>query len=75
MPFLPHLIIPQKTPELSCIASTSRGTLVADIHGSIFQLNEDFETKRAWIAHAGGRVTHMLERNSLLVTLGVRLSL
>jgi vacuolar protein sorting-associated protein 11 len=65
----------QKTPEISCITSTAHGTLVADIHGSVYQLNEDFETTKAWIAHSNGRVTHMLERNSLLVTLGVSLLL
>ena len=45
---------------------------MADIYGSVYQLNEDFETTKAWIAHSNGRVTHMLERNGLLVALGVR---
>ncbi|GJE99815.1 hypothetical protein PsYK624_160870 [Phanerochaete sordida] len=60
----------KKAPEISCIASTSHGTIVADIHGSVYQLNEEFETTKAWVAHSGGRVTHMLERNGLLVTVG-----
>lgn len=45
--------------------------LVADIHGSIHLLNRDFESINSWIAHVGGRVTHMVERKGVLVTLGV----
>ncbi|EKM61891.1 uncharacterized protein PHACADRAFT_205018 [Phanerochaete carnosa HHB-10118-sp] len=60
----------KKTPEISCITSTQHGTIVADIHGSVYRLNEDFETVNAWVAHTGGRVTHMLERSGLLVTIG-----
>ncbi|KAJ3524875.1 hypothetical protein NM688_g8487 [Phlebia brevispora] len=58
----------RKTPEFSCIISTSLGPLVADIHGSMYLLNNDFETTKSWIAHAGGRVTHMVERNVERIT-------
>lgn len=61
----------QKSPEISCITSTDLGTLVADIHGSVYLLNSDFETAKSWVAHSGGRVTHMMERNGILITLGV----
>lgn len=47
---------------------------MADIHGSLHELNRDFEPTRSWVAHVGGRVTHMIARKSILVTLGVRLS-
>ena len=53
--------------------STSRGPLVADIHGSLYLLNNDFETVKSWIAHTSGRVTHMVEQNGILITLGVRM--
>ncbi|THV03182.1 hypothetical protein K435DRAFT_651795, partial [Dendrothele bispora CBS 962.96] len=56
--------------EISTIASSSTGVLVADIHGSIHLLNQDFESISSWVAHAGGRVTHMIERKGFLVTLG-----
>lgn len=61
----------QATPEISTIISSSFGMLVADIHGSIHLLNRDFESIRSWVAHVGGRVTHMVERRGVLVTLGV----
>lgn len=51
--------------------SSSAGVLVADIHGSIHILNRDFESINSWIAHVGGRVTHMVEKRGILVTLGV----
>ncbi|KAH6902717.1 vacuolar membrane protein [Coprinopsis sp. MPI-PUGE-AT-0042] len=56
--------------EISTVASSSRGMLVADIHGSVHLLNRDFETVTSWVAHVAGRVTHMVERNGILVTLG-----
>jgi len=62
----------QTTPEISTVASSSAGILIADIHGSIHLLNRDFEVTRSWIAHTRGRVTHMAERKGVLVTLGVR---
>ncbi|KAL0580217.1 Vacuolar protein sorting-associated protein 11 [Marasmius crinis-equi] len=62
------------TPEISVIASSSAGILVADIHGSVHLLNQDFESISSWIGHTGGRVTHMVERKGILVTLGRRLS-
>lgn len=68
-------VSPQKSPEISCIISTDFGVLVADIHGSVFLLNDDFETTKSWLAHNEGRVTHMVERNGILVTLGVSSSL
>lgn len=52
---------------------SSAGVLVADIHGSIHLLNRDFESTNSWVAHVGGRVTHMVERRGILVTLGVSL--
>ncbi|KAL0946382.1 hypothetical protein HGRIS_012612 [Hohenbuehelia grisea] len=58
------------TPEISTICSSSLGVLVADIHGSVHLLNRHFEASRSWIAHTGGRVTHMAERNGILVSLG-----
>ncbi|OCH92268.1 hypothetical protein OBBRIDRAFT_773774 [Obba rivulosa] len=60
----------KKTPEISTITSSSAGPLVADIHGSVYLLNRDFEVVKSWIAHTGGRVTHMAERKGILVTLG-----
>lgn len=62
----------QVTPELSTVASSSAGVLVADTHGSVHVLNRDFESVTSWIAHVGGRVTHMVERKNILITLGVR---
>ncbi|KAF8958040.1 hypothetical protein BDZ97DRAFT_1906624 [Flammula alnicola] len=52
------------------VAASSVGVLVADIHGSIHLLNRDFKSTNSWIAHVGGRVTHMVERRGMLVTLG-----
>ncbi|TCD67894.1 hypothetical protein EIP91_011828 [Steccherinum ochraceum] len=66
----PPEIFKQKTSEISCIASTSLGTAVADIHGSIFLLNREFEVSKSWIAHSAGRVTHMVEHKKILITLG-----
>ncbi|RDB23063.1 Vacuolar protein sorting-associated protein 11 [Hypsizygus marmoreus] len=58
------------TLEISTVASSSAGVLVADIHGSVHILNKDFESIASWVAHVGGRVTHMVERKGVLVTLG-----
>lgn len=44
---------------------------MADIHGSIHILDKDFESVQSWLAHVGGRVTHMIEKQRVLVTLGV----
>ncbi|KAL4242531.1 E3 ubiquitin-protein ligase PEP5 [Abortiporus biennis] len=60
----------KKTPEISCIVSTTVGVVVADIHGSLFLLDRDFDLAKSWIAHSTGRVTHMVEQNRILVTLG-----
>ncbi|EDR06605.1 uncharacterized protein LACBIDRAFT_251110, partial [Laccaria bicolor S238N-H82] len=51
---------PQKYPQ----------SLRQDIHGSIHLLNRDFESTNSWVAHVSGRVTHMVERQGVLVTLG-----
>lgn len=64
---------PQATPEISTVIPSSAGVLVADIHGSIHLLNRDFESTNSWVAHVDGRVTHMVERRGILVTLGVSL--
>ncbi|KAJ4493796.1 hypothetical protein C8J55DRAFT_499827 [Lentinula edodes] len=58
------------TLEISTITSSSAGILVADIYGSIHLLNKDFESISSWVAHVGGRVTHMVEKKGILVTLG-----
>ena len=62
---------PQAATEISTVASSGFGVLVADIHGSIHLLNRDFESTNSWVAHVSGRVTHMVERQGVLVTLGV----
>jgi vacuolar protein sorting-associated protein 11 len=67
---LDSLEVLQVTSEISTIAATSSGLLVADTHGSIHVLDKDFEPVRSWVAHVGGRVTHMIERKGVLVTLG-----
>ncbi|KAJ2919879.1 hypothetical protein MD484_g584, partial [Candolleomyces efflorescens] len=56
--------------EISTMVSSSAGMLVADIHGSVHLLNREFESITSWVAHVGGRVTHMVERKGILVTLG-----
>ncbi|KAF8898758.1 hypothetical protein BD779DRAFT_1485409 [Infundibulicybe gibba] len=58
------------TPEISTVASSSAGVIVADIHGSLHILNQEFESINSWVAHVGGRVTHVIERKGILVTLG-----
>ncbi|KDR73804.1 hypothetical protein GALMADRAFT_251620 [Galerina marginata CBS 339.88] len=58
------------TPEISTVTASSVGIIVADIHGSIYLLNREFESVNSWVAHVGGRVTHMVERKGILVTLG-----
>ncbi|KAG8961673.1 hypothetical protein FRC03_005081 [Tulasnella sp. 419] len=60
----------KSTPEISCITSSSAGVLVADIHGTVHLLGQDFVPIRSWVAHDAGRVTHMVERGGILVTLG-----
>lgn len=65
----------QNTPEISTLAQSTAGLLLADIHGSIHLLNRDFVPVKSWIAHVGGRVTHMAEGRGILITLGVSSSL
>ncbi|CAK5264875.1 unnamed protein product [Mycena citricolor] len=60
----------KNTPEISSVISSSTSVLVADIYGTVHILSREFETQRAWIAYDGGRVTHMAERNGVLVTVG-----
>ncbi|THH12547.1 hypothetical protein EW146_g7591 [Bondarzewia mesenterica] len=64
----PHIF--QNANEISTTASSSFGVLVADIHGSVHVLDKEFESVSSWIAHVDGRVTHMVERRGILVTLG-----
>ncbi|KZT00051.1 uncharacterized protein LAESUDRAFT_816725 [Laetiporus sulphureus 93-53] len=66
----PPEIFKGKTPEISTIIPSSLGPLVADIHGSVYLLNREFEIVKSWIAHTSGRVTHMGERKGTLITLG-----
>lgn len=40
------------------------------MHGSVHVLDKEFEPISSWVAHVGGRVTHMVERRGYLVTLG-----
>ncbi|KZO93812.1 hypothetical protein CALVIDRAFT_539718 [Calocera viscosa TUFC12733] len=56
--------------EIVVIASSSVGVLVADVHGLIHVIDRKFERARGWAAFDAGRVTHMLERRGILVTLG-----
>lgn len=51
--------------------STSAGIIVADIHGSIHLLGQDFVPKHSWVAHLTGRVSHLAESKGILVTIGV----
>lgn len=65
----------KNTPEISVISSCTAGVLLADIYGNVHILNKDFESVRSWVAHVGGRVTHMVDRKGVLVTIGVSLFL
>ncbi|KDQ33122.1 hypothetical protein PLEOSDRAFT_1099105 [Pleurotus ostreatus PC15] len=56
--------------EISTTATSSIGVLVADLHGSIHILDKHFEITRSWVAHVGGRVTHMSERKGVLISMG-----
>ncbi|KAF8699748.1 hypothetical protein AX14_000902 [Amanita brunnescens Koide BX004] len=56
--------------EISCVSSSSVGVLVADVHGSIHLLSKEFEPSISWVAHVQGHVTHMAERNGILVSIG-----
>ena len=44
---------------------------MADISGNIIVLSEKFETRTTWVAFNGGRVTHMVEKQNVLITVGV----
>lgn len=69
----PHIL--RVATSVSTITSSAYGIVVADMHGSVHVLNKEFESISSWVAHAGGRVTHMVERRGCLVTLGVRVLL
>ena len=58
-------------PHKYSVTSSGFGVLDADIHGSIHLLNTDFDSINRWVAHVSGRVTCMVERQGVLVTLGV----
>ncbi|KAL4080725.1 hypothetical protein J3A83DRAFT_4423637 [Scleroderma citrinum] len=60
----------KNAPEISAMTSSSAGLVVADVHGSIHILNQSFVSVASWVAHLGGRVTHMIERKGTLVTIG-----
>ncbi|KAF8306968.1 hypothetical protein DL93DRAFT_2178260 [Clavulina sp. PMI_390] len=56
--------------EISSTCSTSHGVAVADIHGGVHILGSTLEATYSWQAHHDGRVTHLIERKGILVTLG-----
>ncbi|TFY77597.1 hypothetical protein EWM64_g6415, partial [Hericium alpestre] len=64
----PHMF--RNANEISTIAPSAFGVIVADIHGSVHVLDKEFEPVSSWVAHVGGRVTHMVERRGILITLG-----
>lgn len=61
----------QNPHEISAVASSSFGVLLADIYGSIHILNPYFESVLTWIAFSGGRATHMFASKGTLITIGV----
>jgi vacuolar protein sorting-associated protein 11 len=65
----PHIL--RVASSISHVTSSTYGVVVADMHGSVHVLNKEFEPVASWVAHVGGRVTHMVERRGYLVTLGV----
>ncbi|KAH0827300.1 hypothetical protein J3R83DRAFT_3923 [Lanmaoa asiatica] len=60
----------KNAPEISAVISSSHGLVVADIHGSVHLLNQAFVSVASWIAHVGGRVTHMVEEMGILISIG-----
>ncbi|KAI0306259.1 hypothetical protein B0F90DRAFT_1814192 [Multifurca ochricompacta] len=64
----PHIL--RAAASISNVTSSAYGVIVADMHGSVHVLNKEFEPSSSWVAHVGGRVTHMVERRGYLVTLG-----
>ncbi|KAF8551497.1 hypothetical protein OG21DRAFT_1499077 [Imleria badia] len=60
----------KNAPEISTMISSSHGLVVADIHGSVHLLNQAFVAVASWIAHVGGRVTHMVEEMGILISIG-----
>lgn len=61
----------QVPAEIAAVAPSSVGLVLADIHGHVHVLNKSFNVIRSWQAHINGRVTHMVARNGILITLGV----
>ncbi|KAF8271913.1 hypothetical protein EI94DRAFT_1678503 [Lactarius quietus] len=64
----PHIL--RVATSVSTVTSSVYGVIAADMHGSVHVLNKEFEPVSSWVAHVGGRVTHMVERRGYLVTLG-----
>ncbi|KAG6333301.1 hypothetical protein ID866_5788 [Astraeus odoratus] len=60
----------KNAPEISTMTSSTAGLMIADVHGSIHILNQSFVSVASWVAHVGGRVTHMIEKKAMLVTIG-----
>ncbi|KAI0293593.1 hypothetical protein BC826DRAFT_1105023 [Russula brevipes] len=56
--------------SISAVTSSAYGVVVADMHGSVHVIDKEFEPVSSWVAHVGGRVTHMVEQRGYLVTLG-----
>ena len=67
-----HFYVVQNTFEIASVAPSSVGILVADVNGRIYILDKSFEPIRTWAIHVSGRVTHMVERKGILITVGVR---
>jgi len=65
----PHIL--RVASSISTVTFSVYGLVVADMHGSVHVLNKEFEPVSSWVAHVGGRVTHMVEKRGYLVTLGV----
>ena len=61
----------QNPAELSAIISSFIGVIYADVHGNVHILDATIQSIRTWVAHVGGRVTHLAENRGILVTLGV----
>ncbi|KAH7890168.1 hypothetical protein F5I97DRAFT_645537 [Phlebopus sp. FC_14] len=60
----------KNAPEISTMTPSTHGLLIADIHGSVHLLNQSFVSVASWVVHVGGRVTHMVDKKGVLVTIG-----
>ena len=65
------ILLFKKPAEISATVRTSQGVALADIHGSVHIMGPEFEPSTSWQAHSDGRVTHLIERKGIMVTLGV----